>query len=146
MSRHVRQKAQDYNETGRDMNAEHQSEGAWRHVHDIDEDVPGSEGVCDTMKAFQYNPTKNVQWERIARCPQTCSEYSVHLHWLVFAKVDRAVFLTCDCKTLTELGIDPARIDPANPHTPDQGNNYVQRTLDVGECSTIYDSKVLEQT
>ena len=76
------------------------------------------------------------------------SETSYFFAWLAYPHGYRSVVGSdrhFDDSIVALRGLDRARTTLHTPYTPDDGVTFVARTMDVGETTTVYDARILEQ-
>ena len=87
------------------------------------------------MDYFDFNPTMIEKWDRLARMDHPISGTHYYLQWLGYAGGYRAAVFSdvqVDDEVLALRGLDRARFHSHIPYTPDEGETFYPRTLEIG--------------
>ena len=100
------------------------------------------------MTYFGYNPTMINKYDQISKMEHPASGSHYLFEWLGFPGGYRAI-VESDRQLEDEIValrcLDRARVDLHTPYSPDDGVTYMQRTMEIGQTSTAYDSWILDQ-
>ena len=131
-------------------------EGAWNRGNDVDPKVevdnefPTRGKICEAMDYFDSNPTMIEKWDRLDRMDHPISGTHYYFQWLGYSKkvtglLSTVIFSLVMRQVVALRGLDGARVDSHVTYSPDDGETYLPRTLEIGQTSTEYDSFALEQ-